>query len=344
MKSQFLLIFLIFFVSFSSDSKKLLEYEKNTISVFEDVNSSVAFITNKALKRDFYSLDIFEIPQGTGSGFIWDQDGHIVTNYHVIENANKLTVTLYDNSSYDAELVGIEPNKDIAVLKIKAPKEKLKSITLGNIDDLKVGRIVMAIGNPFGLDFTLTTGIISALGREIESGTGRKIHNVIQTDASINPGNSGGPLLNSSGELIGINTAIYSTSGSSAGIGFAIPINTVKEIVPQLIKFGKVIRPGLGVVVLDDSYAKRMGIEGVIIHKVEKNSSAFQAGLKGLSRDIFGRYVLGDIIIGINGISIDSGEKLSEILEKFKVGDTVEVIILRDDNHYRLNMKLQSVN
>ncbi|PID29550.1 MAG: 2-alkenal reductase [Candidatus Cloacimonadota bacterium] len=343
MKRIIFILFLFSFTIFCNDNP-LLEDEKNTIDIFEKTSNSVVYIKNKGLKRDYFSRNVFEIPQGSGSGFIWDDTGHIVTNFHVIEGAKILTVTLFDNSVYEAEVVGVDPNKDLAVLKINAPQNKLKPIEAGNFNTLKVGRKVLAIGNPFGLDFTLTTGIISAMGREIKSTTGRTIHNVIQTDASINPGNSGGPLINSAGKLIGVNTAIISPSGSSAGIGFAIPINTVLQIVPQLIKFGKVIRPGLGVIVLDDTYSKRLGIEGVVIREVERGSAADIGGLQGLRRNILGQVILGDVIIGIEGEAVTNGDELSDQLEKYRVGDIVSVIILRDDQHYRIKIKLQAVN
>jgi S1-C subfamily serine protease len=247
-------------------------------------------------------MDAYEVLAGFGSGFVWDNQGHIVTNFHVVENANSLTVTLSDHASYDAEIVGVEPSKDIAMLRIETRTSKLKPVKIGSSTNLLVGQKVVAIGNPFGLDQTLTTGVVSALGRQIKAGNGRTIQDVIQTDAAINPGNSGGPLLNSNGELIGINTAIISPSGSSAGIGFAVPVNTVSRVGPQLIKFGKVIRPGLGVQLLSNNefYAHRLGIEGVIIESVQRGSAAYRAGLRGLQTNRFGDSVLGDVIIGIN--------------------------------------------
>jgi S1-C subfamily serine protease len=325
-------------------SNELLADERNTIQVFQEVASSVVFITSTALRRDFFTLNVFEIPQGSGSGFIWDTNGHLVTNYHVIEGANTLTVTLSDHSSYEAEVVGQEPNKDLAVLRIKAPAGKLKPVMIGTSENLLVGQKVLAIGNPFGLDQTLTTGIVSALGREISSVTGRAIQDVIQTDAAINPGNSGGPLLDSSGRLIGVNTAITSPSGANAGIGFAIPVNTVKNIVPQLIQYGRVIRPGLGVTVLDDAIARRAGVEGVIIRNVQRGSSAAKAGLQGLRRNWRGDLELGDVITGINDNKVRNYDELSNALEKYKVGDVVTVRFLRDGKERNERMLLQQVN
>ncbi|HEY4492827.1 MAG TPA: trypsin-like peptidase domain-containing protein, partial [Acidobacteriota bacterium] len=267
-----------------AEETPLLPEERNTIDVFENAAKSVVFITSKALQYDFFSMNVFETPQGAGSGFLWDEEGHVVTNFHVIAGANALTVTLSDHSSYEAAVVGGEPNKDLAVLRIKAPSGKLIPVRIGTSDKLLVGQKVLAIGNPFGLDQTLTVGIVSALGRQIQSVTDRKIQDVIQTDAAINPGNSGGPLLDSNGSLIGVNTAIVSPSGAYAGIGFAVPVNTVKRVVPQLIRFGKVIRPGLGVGIVSDSVAQRLGIEGVIIGQVRPGSSAAEAGLRGIQR------------------------------------------------------------
>src|SRR3954471_6143078 len=230
---------------------KLGANEQSTIDVFSKFSRSVVHITSLETRRDRMTLDVTEIPQGTGSGFVWDQDGHIVTNYHVVANGDRASVTLNDNSTYPATIVGVAPDKDIAVLHIDAPPQKLLPLPVGQSANLKVGQKVLAIGNPFGLDQTLTTGVVSGLGREIKSVTQHAIHDVVQTDAPINPGNSGGPLLDSSGRLIGVNTAIYSPSGASAGIGFAVPVDSVNAIVPQLLKFGKLIRPALGVNLVD---------------------------------------------------------------------------------------------
>ncbi|RME12519.1 MAG: 2-alkenal reductase, partial [Bacteroidetes bacterium] len=239
----------------------LAELERATISLFENAAPSVAYITTSKLQRDFWTYDVYEIPAGSGSGFVWDKKGHIITNFHVIEDASKAQVTLADHSTWDAEYVGGAPEKDLAVLKIKAPAKLLNPIPVGSSDNLMVGQSVFAIGNPFGLDQTLTTGVISALGREIKAADGTPIRGVIQTDAAINPGNSGGPLLNSSGSLIGVNTAIYSPSGASAGIGFSIPVDEVRWVVPELIKNGKIIRPSLGIDYASQTTARRLGVK-----------------------------------------------------------------------------------
>lgn len=321
----------------------LLEDERNTIDVFQNSSLSVVFITNKGLQRDIFSMDVFEVPQGSGSGFVWDTKGHIVTNFHVVQNARSLSVTLYDNSTYDAELVGAEPSKDVAIVRIDAPRSKLHPVLVGSSENLRVGQKVIAIGNPFGLDQTLTTGVVSALGREIKSVSNRTIQGVIQTDAAINPGNSGGPLLNSRGELIGINTAIYSTSGASAGIGFAVPVNIVRRVVPQLIEYGKVIRPGLGVEIVQDYVAQRWGIDGAIVARVQRGSAAYRAGLKGLSENVWGEYRLGDVIIAINNSPVKNFDDLGNELEKYQVGDVVNVKVRRNKAETTVKVTLQEV-
>ncbi|MBN1984113.1 MAG: trypsin-like peptidase domain-containing protein [Chitinivibrionales bacterium] len=314
------------------------------MSVFEKCSPSVVFITSKSIQRDFFSMDIFEIPQGAGSGFIWDAKGHIVTNFHVIQNADNISVKLSNGKTYDGKIIGVAPNKDLAVLKIAASNQELQPVEPGSVTDLKVGRKVLAIGNPFGLDQTLTIGIISALGRQIQSVTGRTIHNVIQTDAAINPGNSGGPLLNSKAQLIGVNTAIMSPSGTSAGIGFAVPVDIVKSVVPQLIRFGKEVRPGLGVQLLSDDISRRNNINGVIIASVMQASSAQKAGLRGIKRTFYGEFVLGDVIVGINDVKVASNDELSEELEKYKVGQTITVQLLREGKKISVSVVLQEIS
>lgn len=338
-----LLIFLTPWRFLNGQTSYLLEDEKNTIEIFQRTSPAVVFITSLVLRRDFFTLDVFEIPKGTGSGFIWDKVGHIVTNYHVVEGASSLNITLSDNATYEAELIGVAPSKDLAVLKVRAPSNLLTAIPLGSSASLQVGQKVLAIGNPFGLDHTLTVGVVSALGREITSMTGRKIHNVIQTDAAINPGNSGGPLLDSQGRLIGVNTAIIAPSGASAGIGFAIPVDTVKRVVPQLIRYGKFIRAGLGISVVSDSIAQRLGVKGVIVARVNPRSNAEKAGLQGISRTRRGEYILGDIILSVDQTPIKNYDELAYVLEKYEVGDTVELEILRDKKKIRLRLQLEPV-
>ncbi len=303
--------------------------EKATIELFQRSSPSVVYVTTVARARGFF--DVMEVPQGAGSGFIWDAEGHVVTNLHVVAGSSDVRVTLDDQSTYPARIVGIAPEKDIAVLEVAAPREKVKPILIGTSRDLAVGQRVFAIGNPFGLDRTLTTGIVSALGRSIQSMTNRKIGNVIQTDAAINPGNSGGPLLDSAGRLIGVNTQIASPSGGSAGIGFAIPVDTVNEVVPQLIQHGKVTRPQLGVILADPRLAQRLGVDGVLLMSVNEGSGAEKAGLRGTRRDENGDILVGDVITGVDGKPVHSYDDLATLLEKRKPGEKAKVKFLRGD-------------
>ena len=318
----------------------LTESEKANIKLFENAAPSVCFITTSNVRRDFWTRDVSEIPRGTGSGFVWNKEGHIVTNYHVIQGADRAQVTLADGTEWPAKLVGSAPEKDLAVLKIEAKKSMLIPIPVGNSANLKVGQAVYAIGNPFGLDQTLTTGIVSALGREINSVAGIPIRDVIQTDAAINPGNSGGPLLDSSGRLIGVNTAIYSPSGASAGIGFSIPVDAVNWVVPDLIKYGELRRPTLGVTLANRQYTSRIGIEGALIIEVIRGSAAERSGLKPTYRDRNGQIRLGDIIVGINQEKVKSNGDLLLALEKYQPGDEVSVKVIREKETISVPLKL----
>ncbi|MCI5064177.1 trypsin-like peptidase domain-containing protein [bacterium] len=327
---------------------KFTAEESSNISLFENASPSVVYITSIdiALQRNLFSLTPLEIPRGTGSGFIWDERGYVVTNYHVIRGSKKLRVRLADQSDWDARFVGAEPDKDIAVLKIESPSQKLQAIPVGTSRDLRVGQKVFAIGNPFGLDQTLTTGVISGIGREIASATGRPIQGVIQTDAAINPGNSGGPLLDSAGRLIGVNTAIYSTSGGSAGIGFAVPVDTVNRIVPQLIAYGKARKPGLGVEIVDDWIARRLGIErGILVANVPADSAAKIAGIRGTEVDRFGRVNrLGDVLIALNDTTINDNDDLYRALDRFTVGSLVTVRFLREGRERTVQIRLRDIS
>lgn len=318
--------------------------EKSTVGLFRRAAPSVVHITTLAVARDFFSLNLLEIPEGTGSGFVWDDAGNIVTNFHVIQNADAAQVTLADHSAWKARRVGVAPDKDLAVLRIDTPKSRLHPIPIGSSKGLQVGQKAFAIGNPFGLDQTLTTGVISALGREIESVTRRPIQGVIQTDAAINPGNSGGPLLDSAGRLIGVNTAIYSPSGTSAGIGFAIPVDTVNRVVPELIRYGKVIRLGLGVQVAEDQLTEELGLTGVLIVNVTPRSAAAKAGIRPTRRDSLGRVKLGDLIVAIDGKKVTSVNDLFLLLEQYKIGDTVTVALLRDGKRQQVKATLEALN
>ncbi len=321
---------------------KLGADEQSTIEVFEKFSRSVVHITSLETHRDRMTLDVSEIPQGTGSGFVWDQNGHVITNFHVVAHGNRASVTLNDGSTYPAEIVGRAPDKDLAVLRIDAPPAKLLPLPLGQSAILKVGQKVLAIGNPFGLDQTLTTGVISGLGREIKSMTQRSIFDVIQTDASINPGNSGGPLLDSSGRLIGINTAIFSPSGANAGIGFAVPVDTINQIVPQLLKNGKIVRPGLGINILSDQAAAQQRIEGVVVLGVAPGGAAEKAGIRG-PRPVRGTWELGDVIVNIQGVDIKRSSDLYRAIDAHKVGDTVEVTLQYQGQRRTVKVTLQAI-
>lgn len=317
----------------------LAEDEQSTIALFNQASPSVVYITTSQLKTDLFHLNVSRIPQGTGSGFVWNDRGYLVTNFHVVSNADSVEVTLSDRSRWPAKVVGIEPDKDLAVLKVEAPPDRLLPITLGTSQDLQVGQKVLAIGNPFGLDHTLTTGVISGLGREIESLTRRPIFGAIQTDAAINPGNSGGPLLDSAGRLIGINTAIYSPSGAYAGIGFAVPVDTVTRLIPQLIKDGRAKRPGLGISMADDSLVRSLGKSGVLVLSVSPTAPA--AGiLHPTTRDPFGRLNLGDLIVALNGEPIRTSDDLFRLLEPHQVGEEVRIKVERDGQTQTVTLPL----
>ncbi len=322
----------------------LLPEEQTAIAIFEEARGSVVYITTLVYQRDFFTFNVQEIPQGTGSGFIWDEEGRIVTNYHVIAEAQNVQVTLSDQSKWKAELVGAAADRDLAVLRIRAPRQKLRPIRIGSSSDLKVGQTVFAIGNPFGLDQTLTTGVISALGREIESVTRRPIKGVIQTDAAINPGNSGGPLLDSAGRCIGINTAIYSPSGASAGVGFAVPVDIINRIVPQVIRFGKDIRPGLDVELAEDYQTRQLGLRrGVLVLSVGKGSTAAAAGILPTRYDRFGNIALGDVIVAVDGKKVNTTNEFYDILDTYQVGDTIRVNVERAGGEKTLDVKLQAL-
>ncbi len=328
----------------ADEQEFLLASERNTIDVFDRASGSVAYITTSATRRSsVWSRNAMEVPVGSGSGFVWDRLGHVVTNFHVIAEGTNYQVTFADGASYDAQLVGADRYKDLAVLRVD-PDAGLEPLPIGDSRALKVGQKVIAIGNPFGLDYTLTTGVISALGREIRSIAGTTINHVIQTDASINPGNSGGPLLDSQGRLIGVNTAIHGATGASVGIGFAVPVETVKRTVPQLIKYGEVKRAGLGVELVSDNVARQRGIRGVIIGDVQRDSAAARAGLEGLRQDRRGRMFVGDIIVGIGDQDINSYDDLYQALDGRRPGDAVIVRYVRDRQEKTVKLELQALN
>ena len=319
----------------------LAEDEQNNIAVFKTAGPSTVNITRLELTRNFFSLDVQQMPRGTGSGFIWDELGHVVTNFHVIQGGSGARVTLADQSSWTASLVGAYPDRDLAVLRITAPKGQLRPIALGVSKDLQVGQKVYAIGNPFGLDQTLTTGIISALNREIESLTKRPIRGVIQTDAAINPGNSGGPLLDSAARLIGVNTMIYSPSGAFAGIGFAIPVDEVSRVVPRLIKEGKVVRPVLGIQAAPPQFQAALGVpKGVAIIGLIRGGAAEAAGIKPFRPGAGEKVEGGDIITALGGKPVANLDELLDLLEAHQPGDTVSLTLLRDGKPMELSVRL----
>ncbi len=320
----------------------LLPEEQTTIELFRAASDSVVYVRRIERRPDRFRLNVFEI-EGAGSGFIWDDKGHVVTNYHVIAGANAVKVTLANGKDYDARFAGGSEAHDLAVLYIDAPQSELKPIAIGTSKDLQVGQRVLAIGNPFGFDQTLTTGIVSALGRQIKSISGRAIDNVIQTDAAINPGNSGGPLLDSSGRLIGVNTAIFSPNKASVGIGFAVPVDTVNRVVPQIVRSGKVPRPGLGIEIVSDHITRQLGLQGVLIRRVFNDSPAAQAGLRPTVVDEHDRVVLGDLIVALDGEAVKTVDELQTLLGKHEVGETITLTTVRDGQRTDIKVRLAPI-
>ncbi|STX28726.1 DegP protease [Legionella beliardensis] len=323
----------------------LLNYERNTVEIFQKFSPKVVSVHRLARVQHAYTK--MRVPAGAGSGIIWDKRGHIVTNYHVVKGADDLAVTI-GNVTVPAKVIGAEPRKDIAVLAISSAKalDLLKTYTpfeLIHSRDLLVGQKAIAIGNPFGLDHSLTIGVISALGRQVPGAGGVTIREMIQTDASINPGNSGGPLLDSRGRLIGLNTAIYSNSGSSAGIGFAVPSDDVERIVPQLIKNGRVVLAGIGIRRVEPSIAKRFGItKGILILDILPHSPGAAAGLRGTYRDADGRIHLGDIITAVNGHPVPNYDAFYNLLTDIKVGEEITVTVKRGSRY--VDHKLKTID
>jgi len=315
--------------------------EKSNIEIFKSASPSVVHITT--VQYDRFSFDLTEIPAGSGSGFIWDEHGHVVTNAHVLVNASAAKVTLNDGTTLAAELSGAAKEFDLAVLKIDVPMGKrLPALPIGKSSDLVVGQRVYAIGNPFGLDQTLTTGIVSALGRQIRSLTNQRIEDAIQTDAAINPGNSGGPLLDSAGRLIGVTSQIVSPSGAYAGVGFAIPVDTVNKVVPELIRYGKITKPTIGVVFDDEFTARRRGVRsGALIRTVKPGGPAEKAGLRSL-RPVMGNRVLGDVIIALDGKKVTSPNDFETMLSKKKAGDTVNLTVNRGGEEMEVEVTLEA--
>lgn len=322
----------------------LHESERRRIEVFRSASPAVVHITTLKVQARPFSINSREVPAGTGSGFVWDDSTHIVTNYHVIQGASRAVVTLADQRNYEARIVGQDPDHDLAVLRLDGAPKDLVALPIGQSKDLLVGQQALAIGNPFGLDQTLTTGVVSALDREIESVSGRPIRGVIQTDAAINPGNSGGPLLDSSGRLIGVNTAIYSRTGASVGIGFAIPVDTLRRIVPELIAHGRRIRPSLGVQLANDSVSARLKLPGLLVLSTVPGSGAERAGIRSTQRGEDGRLILGDVITAISGKAIRSIDDIHLALEETKVGESVIVRVEREGKSLDLKIELHDLS
>ncbi|MCE7889292.1 MAG: PDZ domain-containing protein [Sorangiineae bacterium PRO1] len=321
-----------------------IEDERNTIDVFHRVAPSTVFVTQKQVVVDWLQGKAMEVPSGAGTGFLWDDKGHVVTNYHVVRDARVLTVTLQDQKVYPAKLVGSEPRKDIAVLKIDAPRDALRPITLPPAaDKLEVGQKVIAIGNPFGLDHTLTTGVVSALGRSMEGVGGVSIRDMIQTDAAINPGNSGGPLLDSRGHLIGMNTMIFSKSGAWAGIGFAVPVETIRRIVPELVSKGRVDQVGFGIRIDPmQRLERRFRIAGVVVLEVLPGTPAEKSGIRGITQSEAG-VTLGDVIVKVADARVKSYDDLYNALDGKKPGQKVRVRIVRGTDELELVLELTLV-
>ncbi|HSR66740.1 MAG TPA: trypsin-like peptidase domain-containing protein [Acidobacteriota bacterium] len=325
----------------------LSEDERINVRVFEDTRQGVVNIVSTSIEYNFFLRPLAR--QGVGSGFVVDGKGHIVTNYHVIEGAEGLDVTLFDESKYEAEVIGVDPLNDLAVLRIEAPQEKLHPVPLGRSEGLVVGQKVLAIGNPFGLTSTLTTGVISSVGRRIET-ENTIIDDIIQTDTAINPGNSGGPLLNTAGQVVGVNTLIYSRSGDSAGISFAVPVDTIKRNLPDLIEKGEVQRPWLGVhgIALSRPLARDLRLpveEGLLIERIEEGSTLDQAGLKGGDRRVTWRrryrlIIGGDVLYSIDGTVISSEKLLNSVLNNKRPGDKVTIVYIREGERYEKEIEL----
>jgi S1-C subfamily serine protease len=321
----------------------LAQDEQNAIEVYRTISPSVVFVTSVQVQknRSLFRFSALEVEKDAGSGFVWDPNGYIVTNYHVVENSEAVQVTLGDQSVWKALRVGTDPDKDIAVIKIDAPRELLPPIPIGTSRDLEVGQRVYAVGNPFGYDQTLTAGIISGLGREITGASNRPIRGVIQTDAPINPGNSGGPLLDSAGRVVGMNTAILSPTGAYAGIGFAVPIDCINRIVPEIIRGETTPKPNLGIKTAADHLVRRLGLDGVLILTIAPNTTAEKAGLRETGRNENGKLVLGDLITAVDDEPVHTTDDLYRIIDQHKVGETVKITIMRDGKKRDIEVKLE---
>lgn len=318
---------------------ELANYEMSTISIFNNAAPSVVYIFTENAVSGFFGRR--ETRQGAGSGFLWDTQGHVVTNYHVLKGAQRIQVRMDSGEAMDASFVGGSPDHDLAVIRLRSKPDNIQPIPIGSSGNLQVGQAVFAIGNPFGLTRTLTTGVISALDRRLPTAEGREVMGAIQTDAAINPGNSGGPLIDSAGRLIGVNTAIISGSGSSAGIGFAVPVDVVNNIVPVLITNGKVPRPGIGIIVLDEETSAGLGVVGAVIDRVMSGSEADRSGLIGID---YRRRRLGDIIIGANGQDVNNIDDFLKVLQNLQIGETITLDVKRGETIRNVQVKIMDIS
>jgi len=337
----------------NAKTHQLHPIETQTITIFKSISPLVVNVHNMQKARTAYNPEAKEYQVASASGFVWDDEGYIITNYHVVHGANRVKVTFQKGESYDVDIIASSPHRDIAILKLKTltPIKKIKQslntfsvIPISQLDSLEVGQHAIAIGNPYGLDHTLTTGVISATNRSIPGFSGVSIQNMIQTDASINPGNSGGPLLNSQGQVIGMNTMIYSKSGTSSGIGFAVPIKSIERTINQVKKHGKIIRPGLGFVRLSDNLTRYMNIDGVVIKEVLPNSVAKKAGLQGSSIDDRGNLVIGDVITAVNGQQIYEFNDLYKALDHRNIGEEITLSITRDNAPVEIQIAVMDIS
>lgn len=317
----------------------LADFEKSTIGIFNAAAPSVVYIFTENAEVGFFGRR--KIRQGAGSGFLWDRHGHVVTNFHVIQGAQRIQVRLDSGKAIGATYVGGSPDHDLAVIRLRSTPLSIQPIPLGTSKGLAVGQAVFAIGNPFGLTRTLTTGVISALDRRLPTAEGREVMGVIQTDAAINPGNSGGPLIDSAGRLIGVNTAIISGSGSSAGIGFSVPVDVVNRVVPKLITNGKIPRPGIGIIILDEEVAAGLGVVGVVIDSVIPGSEAARAGLEGID---YRNRLLGDIIVGADNKQVENIDDFMNILEEREIGQIILLNVRRDDQIRKVEVKVMDIS
>jgi S1-C subfamily serine protease len=323
--------------------------EAKAVALYRSAEAGVVWVSSLTTRPDAFTQAPLEMPAGAGSGIVWDREGHVVTNAHVVRGAAAVRVRFLGGAEYDARVVGTDPDRDVAVLQVMGvpPAEKaglFKPLPLGTSTGLQVGQRIYALGNPFGLERSFNTGILSGLGREVPSGvTARPMNGMLQIEAPINPGNSGGAALNSAGELVGMPTAIYSASGTSAGVGFAVPVDVVASSANSLIRTGKVVRPMLGISLAPEPAAESLGVKGVLILGVSPDGAAASAGLRATSRDEYGRPVFGDIIRGFNGASVESPSDLYRQLDKLAPGDEVAVKVLRGGSgEETVTVKLQA--